>query len=60
MLKDPIGEDQEAVALNITLKKQAKGGYTWDIKTAGWSAGDIVGKVEEADRMMRERFGEIE
>ena len=47
MLKDPIGEDQEAVALNITLKKQARGGYTWDIKTAGWSAGEIVTKLKK-------------
>lgn len=60
MVRNPVGEDQEAVALNITLKKQAKGGYTWDIKTAGWSAEDIVKKVDEADRMMRDKFGDVE
>lgn len=42
---------------SVTLKKGAKGDYTWEIKIYGLDLGDIVLEIEKTDGRLRGMFG---
>ena len=42
---------------SITLKKGAKGDYTWEIKVYGDDITRIVGKIDSTNEEMKDLFG---
>ena len=54
-MKKSITETEEELN-SVTLKKQAKGGYTWDIKVYCSEIDGIVEQVEKIDKMLRDKF----
>lgn len=45
-------------ANSITLKKGAKGDYTWEIKVYGNEMEEIMEKIRRTDEMLKNQFGE--
>ena len=54
-MKKSITETEEELN-SVTLKKQANGGYTWDIKVYGSKVYEIVDEIYETDKMLREKY----
>jgi len=41
---------------SITLKKGAKGKYTWEIKVYGDTSKDMINKVENIDNILKSKY----
>ena len=45
-------------ANSVTLKKGTKGDYTWEIKVYGNEMEDIMVKISNTDKILKDRFNE--
>lgn len=42
---------------SVTLKKDSKGNYNWDIKCYGKDFKEILKRIEEADKILKDKYG---